>query len=415
MHLTASEARGAVLGLDKASHWACLLTPDGEVAVNRPVENTERALDDLFSQVDASTLVVVDQVRNIGALPIARARATGLPVAYLPGIAAHQASRLFSGDAKTDERDAHVIARTAMGVPDALLPVPERDEALEAARSLASQRDHLVTCGTRDKNRLRSILLESCPAFEALVDPSDARWLRVLERLGGPWGIVDAGRAAFGALTRGADRSAMAAAWDAVASSTRPAEVMVKAENPQVSMLARRISEAMSEVARLDREIAGLLEEDGTYACLMTVPGIGPRTASELAIAIDISAFPDHDHLASYCGVAPRNRQSGTSISSVTASRQGNKRLKNLLIFSCNSLVRSKGRFGEYYRSCRARGMCHGEALKAVARKRLKVIYAVMRDKAPTRPSPAEIEESCRADGLAPAWRESRSLNGENR
>ena len=113
--------------------------------------------------------------------------------------------------------------------------------------------------------------------------------------------------------------------------------------------------------------------------------------------------------------MAPRNRQSGTSISSVTASRQGNKRLKNLLIFSCNSLVRSKGRFGEYYRSCRARGMCHGEALKAVARKRLKVIYAVMRDKAPTRPSPAEIEESCRADGLAPAWRESRSLNGENR
>ena len=27
--------------------------------------------------------------------------------------------------------------------------------------------------------------------------------------------------------------------------------------------------------------------------------------------------------------------------------------------------------------------MCHGEALKAVARKRLKVIYAIMRDKVP--------------------------------
>ena len=34
-------------------------------------------------------------------------------------------------------------------------------------------------------------------------------------------------------------------------------------------------------------------------------------------------------------------------------------------------------------RSCRGRGMCHGEALKAVARKRLKVIYAIMRDKVP--------------------------------
>jgi hypothetical protein len=56
------------------------------------------------------------------------------------------------------------------------------------------------------------------------------------------------------------------------------------------------------------------------------------------------------------CGLAPRNRQSGTSISSATASRQGNKRLKNLLIFSCNSLVRSDNRFDDFYRKCRDRG-----------------------------------------------------------
>ena len=114
--------------------------------------------------------------------------------------------------------------------------------------------------------------------------------------------------------------------------------------------LARRIREASEEASRIDVAIAGLLAEDGTYACLLTVPGIGPRTASELVVAIRIEDFPDHDHLASYCGIAPKNRRSGTSISSVRASRQGNKRLKNLLIFSCNSLVRSNNRFGEYCR-----------------------------------------------------------------
>lgn len=111
------------------------------------------------------------------------------------------------------------------------------------------------------------------------------------------------------------------------------------------------------------------------------MPGIGPRTASELVISIDISDFPSHDRLASYCGLAPRNRQSGTSISSVSASRQGNKRLKNLLIFSCNCLVRS--RWGDYYARCRGRGMPHGKALKAVVGKRLKAIYAIMRDRVP--------------------------------
>jgi hypothetical protein len=230
---------------------------------------------------------------------------------------------------------------------------------------------------------LRSVLLESCPAFEALCDLSDPSWLKMLEKLGGPWGIADAGKAAMGAVTRGADRASMDAAWRAITTSTRPADRVVRAENPQVKMLARRISESVAEARSLDGLIAEALSGDATYECLLTVPGIGPRTASELVIGIDISEFPDHDHLASYCGVAPRNRRSGTSISSVSASRQGNKRLKNLLIFSCNSLVRSRSRFGEYYRACRGRGMCHGEALKAVARKRVKVIYAIMRDKVP--------------------------------
>ncbi len=74
------------------------------------------------------------------------------------------------------------------------------------------------------------------------------------------------------------------------------------------------------------------------------------------------------------------------------SSRQGNKRLKNLLIFSCNCLARSRNRWGEYYARCRDRGMPHGKALKAVARKRLKVISAILRDKGPYAAyRPAEI------------------------
>lgn len=288
----------AVLGLDvgKSSHWACLIDRDGEVLASGPVRNREAELDALFASAPAGTLVVVDQFRNIGSLAVRRARAAGLGVAHLPGLAASRAAGLFAGEAKTDERDAAVIARTALGVPDSLSGVPGRGEALEAARALSSQRDHVVACATRDKNRLRAVLLESCPALEAAVDLSDRRWLE-----------------------------------------------------------------------------------------LLTVPGIGPRTAAQLAVSVDIGRFPDHDHLASYCGIAPRVRSSGTSVRSVRASRRGDARLKSLLIFSCNSLVRSSGRYGEYYRACRARGMGHGRALKAVARKRLRAIYAVMRDRVPYR------------------------------
>lgn len=304
----------AVLGLDvgKSSHWACLIDRDGEVLASAPVRNREAELDALFASAPAGTLVVVDQFRNIGSLAVRRARAAGLGVAHLPGLAASRAAGLFAGEAKTDERDAAVIARTALGVPDSLSGVPGRGEALEAARALSSQRDHVVACATRDKNRLRAVLLESCPALEAAVDLSDRRWLELLAGFGGAWGIARSG-----------------------------------AEGPRA-------------------EAAG-------------------ETAAQLAVSVDIGRFPDHDHLASYCGIAPRVRSSGTSVRSVRASRRGDARLKSLLIFSCNSLVRSSGRYGEYYRACRARGMGHGRALKAVARKRLRAIYAVMRDRVPYR------------------------------
>ena len=129
--------------------------------------------------------------------------------------------------------------------------------------------------------------------------------------------------------------------------------------------------------------VADSLAGDEVYECLLTVPGIGPKTAAALVTSIDISAFRGHDELASYCGVAPSDRRSGSSIRSTSPQRGGNRQLKNLLIFSCNSLIGTDNRFGRYYGECRARGMRHGKALKAVARKRLKVIYAIMRDAVP--------------------------------
>ena len=381
----------AVIGLDvgKSSHWACVATRDGEVLLSAPVANREGDLDSLFGRFP-DALVVVDQSRNIGALALARARVAGMSAAYLPGLAAHGAARLFAGDAKTDERDAMVIAKTALGIPDALLPVGDPGPTIAAARALAAQRNFLTCENTRNKNRLRSILLESCPAFEALVDLSDGPQLRLMASLGGAWSVADAGprRAAAltrraAALTRGAARGKIEALVRSTASSTRPDAAAIAAEDRAVRLLARRISENSAEIEAITAEISALLEGDDTYRCLLTVPGIGPKTASELAISIDIEDFPSHDRLASYCGLAPRNRQSGTSISSVTASRQGNKRLKNLLIFSCNCLTRTEGRWGDYYTRCRERGMPHGKALKALARKRLKVIYAIMRDRVP--------------------------------
>lgn len=73
----------------------------------------------------------------------------------------------------------------------------------------------------------------------------------------------------------------------------------------------------------------------------------------------DVSMFRGRDELASYCGVAPADSRSGTSVSSTSPQRGGNKQLKNLLTFSCNSLIGTDNRFGRYYDECRTGAAIH--------------------------------------------------------
>ena len=306
----------------------------------------------------------------------------------MPGIATHNASRLFPGDAKADERDAGVIARTALGMPSCLRPVPE-EGGLEGARRPEAQRAGLLRDRTRQANRLRAMMLESCPAFERAMDPGQAWCLRVLEGLGGPWNIRDAGEARPPACRRRRAPGAAGRLWDSTSPSTRPTEGPVSAEAALAPMVARRIREDTEDIERLAGLIEGAVREGETYRCPLTVPGVGPRTAAQLVLDVSVGDFADHDHLASHCGLAPRNRQSGTSLNSVSATPQGGRQPKSLLVFSRSCPSRSSGYCRECFEGRRARGMPYKAALRAVARKRLKVTCAVMRDRVPYDPARA--------------------------
>lgn len=72
-------------------------------------------------------------------------------------------------------------------------------------------------------------------------------------------------------------------------------------------LFAGRISKNAAEIESLASKISALLAADETYRCLLTGPGIGPRTASELVVSINIADFPSHDEPASHCWLMPRN------------------------------------------------------------------------------------------------------------
>ena len=66
---------------------------------------------------------------------------------------------------------------------------------------LEAQRQDLIRDRTHQVNRLRSLMLESNPAFERAMDP--AAWcLTLLSRVSGPWQNLDAGRRRNAGLKR---------------------------------------------------------------------------------------------------------------------------------------------------------------------------------------------------------------------
>ena len=98
-------------------------------------------------------LLVVDQPNTIGSLPLTVARNMGIAVAYLPGTAMRRTAQLLPGDAKTDRRDAHVIAWAALKLPETLRDAGPDDETLAALKLLAGHDECVLSSWSRPFRR----------------------------------------------------------------------------------------------------------------------------------------------------------------------------------------------------------------------------------------------------------------------
>ena len=74
---------------------------------------------------------------------------------------------------------------------------------------------------------------------------------------------------------------------------------------------------------------------------LVSLSGIGPRTGARILAEIgDGTRFANGSKLASYAGLAPVTRQSGTSLKGESKSRRGNHRLKNAMFLAAFASLR---------------------------------------------------------------------------
>ncbi|MEW9874243.1 IS110 family transposase, partial [Arthrobacter sp. HS15c] len=163
------------IGVDvgKDGHHAVALDKSGNRLLDRALPNDEDELRQILQDLGSHgrLLFVVDQPATVGALAVAVARADGAVVGYLPGLAMRRIADLHPGEAKTDARDAFIIADAARSLPGTLRSLELGDEQRAELVMLCGFDDDLVAQATATSHRIRGLLTQIHPALERVLGP----------------------------------------------------------------------------------------------------------------------------------------------------------------------------------------------------------------------------------------------------
>ncbi|MFD3412557.1 IS110 family transposase [Streptomyces cyaneofuscatus] len=380
----------------KGHHWAAVVDQAGTTLWSRKIDNDETAILTALGEIlDLAEQVhwAVDNSGTASALLLALLAAHGQRAVYAPGRTVNRMSGAYRGEAKTDARDAYVIAETARHRRDfTAIEVPAQLAADLAL--LTAHRTDLVADRVRMINRLRDVLTGIVPALERAFDYSAHKGaLELLTGYRTPAAIRRRGRARLAAWP--ANRSVRGA--DAVAATVLEAADAQRTVLPGedvaagiVADLAAQVLALDDRIKRIDEQIRDTFHIHPQAEIIESLPGIGPILGAELVVAAgDLAAYADAGHLASAAGLVPVPRDSGRRTGNMHRPKRYSRRLRRVFYLSARTSIVRDGPNRDFYLKKRGEGCEHVQAIIALARRRVSVLWALLRDNRVFTPDPA--------------------------
>jgi transposase len=386
-------------GIDVAKdvHWVCVVDADARVRIDRAVHNTQDDIDALVGELrklEGELTVGLDIMGSVAAFLEATLLAEGFRLVHVPGIAVNRARVGFtSGETKSDPKDARIIADQTRTRPELRVFAPD-DETTIAIRLLAGRRRDLTDDQTRRISRLRRLLGGIHPGLERALDFTTVGPLHLVSGFVTPTEIRAAGEAGLVAHLAKRPGLPRRAALAKTALDTAMAQrTVVPGEAPAADLVRELAREALAvkeRLARLDSELETLLARHPDAALIRSLPGMGAVLSAEfIAAAGRIDRFRSADAMAAAAGLAPILRQSGKS-RAWRRSFGGDKALKRVFFQSafCACSTRDPASKAFYDRK-RREGKHHTQAIIALARRRVTVLWTMLKTRTQFDPSRA--------------------------
>ncbi|ELP46356.1 hypothetical protein D522_11487, partial [Mycobacterium avium subsp. paratuberculosis S5] len=153
--------------------------------------------------------------------------------------------------------------------------------------------------------------------------------------------------------------------------------------------LAKEVMALDTEIGDTDAMIEERFRRHRHAEIILSMPGFGVILGAEFLAATggDMAAFASADRLAGVAGLAPVPRDSGRISGNLKRPRRYDRRLLRACYLSALVSIRTDPSSRTYYDRKRTEGKRHTQAVLALARRRLNVLWAMLRDHAVYHPA----------------------------
>jgi transposase len=287
---------------------------------------------------------------------------------------------------KTDRKDPRVIA-DVISLGHALTLVVPKGAAAQLRR-LTQARERAIKRRTAALNQLQDLIFIIFPEFCNIIkNISTKTAFYLIDKYPDPQSIVALGLEGLTAIIKTISRGKLGPQKaEALFHAARQCSGVQEGKRSillEIEYLISQIGADHRFIANLEKEMEKHLEEIPYSHSILSIKGIGKVTAAGLIGEVgDFRAFGTISEITKLAGLDLFEISSGKHKGQRRISKRGRGLLRKLLYFGAINMVKTNGILHEPYQQMVGRGMQKMKALVAMARKLLRIIFALARDNA---------------------------------